>query len=242
MKKHIPNFITLLNLLSGCIAIVLSFDGNLILASYLIGLAAFFDFFDGMAARLLNSKSSIGKELDSLADVVSFGVVPGVIIYSLLKHNFDTPSIDFYSYNLIPFIGFMIPLFSALRLAKFNIDERQTESFIGLPTPANAILIASIPLILDQTHSLSGIDLQPISGIISNSYFLIAITLLLSYLLIAELPLMSLKFSSFNWSENKWRFLLLGISFILIILFSFAAIPFIMLLYILISVFQKSKF
>jgi len=142
IKEQIPNAITLLNLLTGCIAIVFGFEDQLVIASCLIGLAAVFDFFDGFAARLLKVSSPIGKELDSLADVVSFGIVPGVILYRLLSGNIDCPVINIAGKNIVPFIAFLIPLFSAIRLAKFNTDERQTDSFIGLPTPANAILIA----------------------------------------------------------------------------------------------------
>src|ERR1700740_2323055 len=144
MKKHLPNAITCANLFSGCIGIVFCFKENLIYAAYAIFLAAIFDFFDGLASRVLQSFSGIGKDLDSLADMVSFGVLPSVIIYELFL---QAPQIEHVS-TYLNYIAFLIPVFSALRLAKFNIDERQTEIFIGLPTPANAILIASLPLIL----------------------------------------------------------------------------------------------
>ncbi|OZA56958.1 MAG: CDP-diacylglycerol--serine O-phosphatidyltransferase, partial [Sphingobacteriales bacterium 39-40-5] len=142
MKKHIPNSVTCLNLFSGCLGIVFAFQGNLIWASYAIVIAAVFDFFDGMLARLLKAYSDIGKELDSLADMVSFGVLPSVIIYQLFALS---PQIDFGA-DWLSFSAFIIAVFSALRLAKFNIDTRQSENFIGLPTPANALLIASFPL------------------------------------------------------------------------------------------------
>ena len=236
IKEQIPNFLTLLNLLSGCIAIVFAFDGQLINASWLIGIAAVFDFFDGFVARLLKVSSPVGKELDSLADVVSFGVVPGVIMYKLILQSSNVPDIQISGINIIPFIAFLIPMFSALRLAKFNIDEQQAESFIGLPTPANAILIASFPLILDQESILTGLNISFISNIFNSFYFLLFLIILLSYLLVAELPLMSLKFKTFNWSENRSRYIFLLISLLLLIFFFYLAIPFIIITYIIISI------
>jgi len=234
IKEHIPNILTLLNLLSGCIAIVFAFE-NIILSSYLVGIAAIFDFLDGFAARLLNVKSKIGKDLDSLADMVSFGVVPGIILFRLIETSVINE--DYYAYFLsfVPFIAFLIPLFSALRLAKFNTDTRQEEMFYGLPTPANAILIASLPLILNQHTYIFGVDFSFLISLISNLYFLISLTIILSYLLIAEIPLLSLKFKSFGWEKNKARYVLLFLSLILLILFQYAGIPLIILLYILMS-------
>lgn len=234
MKKHIPNFITILNLLSGCIAITVAFQGNLILASWLMGLAAIFDFLDGMAARLLNVKSAIGKELDSLADMVSFGLLPGVIVFQLLSLNPNIIS------PLIPYIAFLIPAFSALRLAKFNTDTRQEEMFYGLPTPAVAILIASLPLILNQHAVIFGMDFSFIKQFLSNWYFLVSLTVLLSWLLVAEIPLMSLKFKSFGWTENRTRYVLILLSIILLICFQFAGVPLIILLYIILSLSQRN--
>ena len=143
IKNHIPNAITLLNLLSGIFSIYFGMEGNLLFSAYCIFIAAVFDFFDGFAARLLHAKSDIGEQLDSLADVVSFGVAPGFIMFHMIKLSLG---LDFES--SLPFFGFIIPLFSALRLAKFNVDENQTDSFIGIPTPAVALLIASFPLII----------------------------------------------------------------------------------------------
>ncbi len=240
IKEQIPNVITLLNLLTGCIAIVFGFEDQLVAASCLIGLAAVFDFFDGFAARLLKVSSPIGKELDSLADVVSFGIVPGVILYRLLSGNIDCPVINIAGKNIVPFIAFLIPLFSAIRLAKFNTDERQTDSFIGLPTPANAILIASFPLIIQQKSTLTGININLFSELTGNPYFIIILTIVLSYLLIAELPLMSLKFKTFNWKKNRIRYIFLSISMLLIILLFYTAIPLIILLYIILSLSSKN--
>jgi CDP-diacylglycerol--serine O-phosphatidyltransferase len=223
-----------LNLLCGCIAILLSFE-NLDAASYLIGIAIIFDFLDGFTARILNAKTDIGKDLDSLADVVSFGVAPGFILYFLIQIYSNELTLLVSGTSYIPFIAFVIPLFSALRLAKFNNDDRQTDHFIGLPTPANALLIASLPLIISQESTLTGICLDCVQSIVKNKYFLIALTVLLSYLLIAEIPLLSLKFQSFGWKENKFRYIFLGISLILLILFFYIAIPIIIIVYFILS-------
>jgi len=239
IKEQIPNFLTLLNLLSGCIAIVFAFDGQLIAASWLIGIAAVFDFFDGFVARLLKVSSPIGKELDSLADVVSFGVVPGVIMYNLILQSSNVPLVEVLKINIVPFVAFLIPMFSAFRLAIFNIDDRQSESFIGLPTPANAILIASFPLIFNQESILTGINISFISDVFNNFYFLLFLTILLSYLLVAELPLMSLKFKTFNWRENRSRYIFIAISLLLLIFFFYMAILFIIITYIIISIVSK---
>jgi len=241
IKRHIPNFITLLNLVSGCIAIIFIFNGNLPMASYLIFIAAVFDFLDGMAARILKVKSDIGKELDSLADIISFGLVPGFIMMKLLESSSGFTDVNVGFTSVIPYLGLLIPVFSALRLAKFNIDSRQTQNFIGLPTPANAILIASLPLIMAQTTTLIGMDLDWFVNLITNLYVLIGLTVVLSYLLVAELPLFSLKISKNEPARNKIKFIFIGISFILFIIFYFVAIPFIMALYILLSLLFKSN-
>lgn len=231
MKRHIPNFLTSMNLFSGCLALVAAFNGNLVAASILIGIAGIFDFFDGFSARILHVKSEIGKELDSLADVVSFGVVPAAIIFMMLKQN-TSPiiGISIFGTDIIAYIAFVIPVFSALRLAKFNLDTRQTDSFIGVPTPANAILIASFPLILKQLG-----DNHFLSTILHNSYFLIAFTIIFSFLLVSELPLFAMKFKNIKWKENWYRFVFIFCSLILIILFQFIALPIIIFLYIAIS-------
>jgi CDP-diacylglycerol--serine O-phosphatidyltransferase len=229
VKKHLPNAITCCNLFSGCIGIVFTFQENLIYAAYAIFLAAIFDFFDGLASRVLQSYSGIGKDLDSLADMVSFGVLPSAIMYELFL---QAPQI----HNLSPylnFIAFLIPVFSALRLAKFNVDTRQAESFIGLPTPANAILIASFPLIMEQHSELSKYILNP--------FGLSIFTLVMCGLLVAELPLMSLKFKSRDFQENIYRYLLLLFSAILILFFKFAAVPVVILFYIGLSIIQFKK-
>ena len=226
VKKHLPNAITCANLFSGCIGIVFTFQDNLKFAAYAIFLAAIFDFFDGFASRVLQSFSGIGKDLDSLADMVSFGVLPSAIMYELLLQAPQIPHVSEY----LNFIAFLIPVFSALRLAKFNTDTRQAESFIGLPTPANAILIASIPLILLQYNSVARYILNP--------YGLSLFVVIMCTLLVAEIPLMSLKFKNRDFNKNFYRYLLLLFSSILILFFKFAAVPVVIVIYITLSIIQ----
>ncbi len=221
MRKHIPNLLTISNLICGCLALFYSFHNNLIASACLIGIASIFDFMDGFVARMLNESSPIGKELDSLADLVSFGLVPGSVIFHLI----DTSYLHTYS-----FIALAIPIFSAYRLAKFNTDERQNKYFIGLPTPANALIILSIPLI---TH------LQPnsfISRFINIPEFLIFATIILSILLVSELQLLSFKFNTLRFNENKGQYYFIGISLIMIVLLKFSAIPILAIIYLLISI------
>ncbi len=227
MKKHIPNAITCTHLFSGCTGIFFAFQGKLDYAAYAVFTAAFFDFLDGMAARLLKVHSKIGKQLDSLADMVSFGVLPAFIIFMLLAEK------DFgVEPNWTCFSAFFIAIFSALRLAKFNVDTRQTNSFIGLPTPASAMLSASFPLILIFQQNAS------FTGIILNHWFLIIYIAVNCWLLVAELPLLSLKFKNLDFSENSYRYILLFFGLISLLIFKFAAIPFIIFFYILLSIIQ----
>lgn len=248
----IPNAITCLNLLSGCIAIVLALDGkyNLVFSAYFIILAAVFNFLDGFAARLLKSYSDVGKELDSLADVVSFGIAPSFIMFNLMRQTMrikelglGVPKLQM----LILFTAFLIAIFSALRLAKFNVDERQKHKFIGLPTPANALFIASLPLIIE--YDPAALILFPQMGnniyfflaliIVATSilklYILLPVVIISSFLLIAEFPMFSLKFENYSFAENRTRYLFIGISILLFIIFQSLAVPFIVFLYILIS-------
>jgi CDP-diacylglycerol--serine O-phosphatidyltransferase len=227
LKKHLPNAITCANLFSGCIGIVLAFKGELIAASYAIFLSAIFDFFDGLASRVLKSFSGIGKDLDSLADMVSFGVLPAVIMYQLLLQGHQIDKVSDY----LNFIAFLIPVFSALRLAKFNVDTRQAENFIGLPTPANAILIASFPLIIDHHN-------EYYVPFLLNPYVLSVLVIIMCSLLVVEVPMMSLKFKNRDFNKNIFRYLLLLFSAILILFFKFAAVPVIILIYITLSVIQ----
>jgi CDP-diacylglycerol--serine O-phosphatidyltransferase len=226
MKKHIPNTVTCLNLFSGCLGIVFAFEGRLELASYMILTAAIFDFADGMLARLLKAYSDLGKDLDSLADMVSFGVLPSVILYQLFLRSQSSDPL----YEWLSFSAFLVAVFSALRLAKFNNDKRQAEHFIGLPTPANAMLIASLPFIAQQDIFISSFLQSPV--------FLTFFSLTMGGLLISEIELMSLKFSSLDLKKNLPRYILVFSSLILLVIFKFAAVPLIIILYFLISFIQ----
>lgn len=223
IKKHIPNFLTCCNLICGCIGIAEAFKGNLVAASYLTFLACLFDFFDGFVARILRVTSSIGKELDSLADMVTFGLLPGIIVYQLLF-----TGVSYENSKWVALTAFLIPVFSALRLAKFNIDTRQSDSFIGVPTPANAILITSFPLIIESNK-------MGLASTVSNAYFLVGITLIMSCLLVAELPLFALKFKSFKWVGNQIRYGFLISTVVLFLILNWAAIPVIIISYIILS-------
>ena len=239
IKKNIPNSITCANLLCGCIAIVCAFNDNLIWSTYLVGIAGILDFLDGFIARQLNVHSEIGKQLDSLADMVTFGAVPGIVMYKmLLSSNSFSGSFDNISALslYLPFTAFLITIFSAIRLAKFNIDTRQSNSFIGVPTPANAILICSLPLIKFFQPQAGNLNLIPI---IENTWLLMALTILMSYLLVAELPLFALKFKNFSWSDNRTRYSFLLAAVLMLLLFQFIAIPFIIFLYVILSVIDK---
>ncbi|MCB0458433.1 MAG: CDP-alcohol phosphatidyltransferase family protein [Flavobacteriaceae bacterium] len=243
MKKHIPNIITLLNLFSGTIAVLLAVSDRLVEAALFVMLGIFFDFFDGLAARLLKVQSELGKELDSLADMVTSGVVPGIVMYQLFIkathknwstfENVSVIDLEISKIHFLPFIGLLLTLAAAYRLAKFNLDTRQTTSFIGLPTPAMSLFVLSLPLIL-LYHSDSWA-----AGIILNQYSLVFITLLLSYLMNAEIPLFSLKFKHFSLKESWIQIAFLIISIVLLGQFRFVAIPFIILIYIVLSIFKK---
>ncbi len=250
IKRNIPNAITLGNLFCGCLAIVKCFEGDLVWAAYLVGIAAVLDFFDGFAARILKVTSPIGKDLDSLADMVTFGVVPGVMMFKLFKitipiQNWEgcvgcempghylTPSV---LESYLPYLALLIPIFSAIRLAKFNNDTRQTESFIGLPTPANAILICSLPLIIYFSSGIDGSIYPTRASMIINQYgFLTSLTLITSLLLIAPIPLFALKFKNFKWRGNEIRFVFLIWSLLSLVFLQFIGIPFIIISYILFS-------
>ena len=207
---------------------------RLVSAAYLIGIAAVADFFDGLVARALRVSSPIGKDLDSLADMVSFGVVPGAIMYQLLQVALPGPLIGYLhmpttSSLLVPYLGFCITIFSALRLAKFNNDTRQTSSFIGLPTPACTLVVASLPLILNSNEF--GLE-----GIILNPWVLLGLTVVLSGLLVAELPLFALKFKNLRWLGNRRRFLFVVLALGLVGWLRAAGVPLAVLLYVLLSV------
>lgn len=220
VKNHIPNAITLLNIFVGVVGIIFVLDGDLLSGAYFVLLAAFFDFLDGFVARLLRVQGELGKQLDSLADVVSFGVLPGVMLFSLAEDNA--------SLSLIPYLTLIIPMLSAYRLAKFNLDTRQSDQFIGLPTPANALLISTLPHLILSYPSM-GIWIQ-------NSVVLAALAWILGILLIAEIPLIAMKFQNFKIQGNEFRFILLLTALTLFSLFGLAGVPFIILVYIILSI------
>lgn len=235
MKKHIPNIITLGNLFCGCIAIVLISTGDTVEATYFVSIALLCDFFDGFAARMLKVTSTIGKDLDSLADMVTFGVVPGLVMFMMIGERSVTicpdetgSIIKVFSCVRVPYIAFIIPILSAVRLAKFNNDTRQTTSFIGLPTPANAALICSLPLIKHFNP-----ELYP--AFLENPYVLCVLSVILSLLLVAEIPLFALKFKNFAWKGNEIRYVFLLLSLLFLITLKFVGIPLIILLYIFLS-------
>jgi len=209
------------NLLCGCIGLVMAMRGHLDTAAWLIGLAAILDFGDGFVARLVKVSGPFGKELDSLADVVTFGVLPATIVFQLCW---------FQQLGPISYAAFLIAVLSALRLANFNIDTRQSESFIGLPVPANAMLIAAFPLMSRY---------QPQYDSIWQNDIAMGMMIAFSFMLVSEVPLFALKFKSFGWAENRIKFSFLIASALLLLFLHFAAIPLIIVLYILMSLFTK---
>lgn len=241
MKRHIPNLITLLNVLCGCIATVFAVANVLEMAALFVCLGIFFDFLDGLAARLLHVKSELGVQLDSLADMITSGLVPGIVMFQLLNMS------ELSGWNMtakvslagnadvsfLPFFGFLITLASAYRLAKFNIDENQATSFIGLPTPANALLIISLPLILLYQNN------DMLNTIILDQWFLIGLTLLSGYLLNSRIELFALKFENWNFKDNALRYIFIIISFVLLITMRFLGIPLIVIFYVLGSLVQN---
>ena len=244
MIKQIPNIITSLNLLCGCVAIMFAVSGDLVSASFFAFAGIFLDFFDGLAARVLNAQSQVGLQLDSLADVVTSGVLPGIVMVQLLSEALTGTSLDISAIfsdtanntsieSYLPFIGLLIAVASGYRLAKFNVDIRQTTSFIGLPVPANTLLILSLPLIISFQAS------KQITEVILTPWFLIIITLVSCVLLNAEIPLFGLKFKTWNFKDNAVRYLFLIASILLLVVLKFIAIPIIIFLYILVSVFWK---
>ncbi len=231
LTRHIPNTVTCLNLFSGCIACVMAFEAKYEYALGFIILSAIFDFFDGMLARLLNAPSAIGKELDSLADDISFGVAPALLIFTFLREDslilpaFLNPLRD-----LIPYTAFLIAVFSALRLAKFNIDERQSSSFIGLPTPANALFWASL---IAGSHNLLLAEV--------NALWIMALIFFFSWLLVAEIPMFSLKFKNLSWKDNKTTFVFLLTSIPLLFLLKVTGIAAVITWYIVLSFVNSKK-
>lgn len=222
IKKHIPNFITCLNLLSGMTGIHFVLDGNIHYGAYFIILAAIFDFLDGFLARILKVHSEIGKQLDSLADLVTFGVLPAFIIFQWISSVDPTPTFSYFA--------LVIGVFSALRLAKFNVDTRQSDRFIGVPTPANALLISTLPFLYDSFPKTLAWLINPIS--------LVAISIIMSLLLVAEIPLIALKFKDFTVSNNVFRYLTIFIALICISVLGLAGVPLLIISYIGLSILE----
>lgn len=241
MKKHIPNFVTFLNLFCGSVAVLFAVNGNMKMTAVFVFLGIFFDFFDGLLARKLNVQSELGVQLDSLADMVTSGLVPGIVMMHLLSLSVKSGWNESYlcqafyieGTNFLPFFGLLITIASAYRLAKFNISENQSDAFIGLPTPANTLLILSLPLILEFQNS------DAMNAIILNEWVLIGTTIASCFLLNANIKLLALKFRNWTFKDNPARYLLIILSAILLIIFKFAAIPLIIILYIIISLLNK---
>lgn len=225
IKAQIPNMFTMLNLFSGCVALVFVADFNFELAFYFVCLGIFFDFFDGFFARKFNVAGPLGVQLDSLADMVTSGVVPGFVMFQLLK---DYDSIN--SQNFIAYLGFIITLGACYRLAKFNIDTRQSDSFIGLPTPANALFFTSLPLV-----NASFFD-DNFNGVIYNNWVLVGLCFLSAYVMNAEIPLFSLKIKNFSFVKYKLQIFFLLLSIVLLLIFQVLAVPMIIVIYVLLSV------
>jgi CDP-diacylglycerol---serine O-phosphatidyltransferase len=246
MVKQIPNILTSLNLLCGCVAVLFAVSGDLITAAVFIFLGIFFDFFDGLAARSLKVQSEVGLQFDSLADMITSGLAPGLVMVQLLSRSltgdyfaiaevFSTPGWNSSISSLLPLTGLLIVVASGYRLAKFNVDTRQTDRFIGLPTPANALLILSFALIL---------EFQPATwseAIILNKWFLMGMTVVSSILLIAEIPLFALKFKSWDLKSNTKRYVFLVICLVSLVLLKFLALPLIIAVYILMSLVWKDR-
>lgn len=235
-KKHVPNLITLCNLSAGLIALIFAFNTHYQMAFVWVCIGIFFDFWDGFFARILKVQSEMGLQLDSLADMVTSGVVPGLVMYQLLseiainQEEYNLSSDNLYL-GILPYAGFIITLASCYRLAKFNVDKRQTDSFIGLPTPANALFILSLPVI--EAHSDgTGIEFE----MLSNPFVLVGISLLSAFMLNAEIPLFSLKLKHFDWETHKIQVIFLVLSVLLLFFFQYLGIPLIILSYVILSV------
>ncbi|KEO74647.1 CDP-diacylglycerol--serine O-phosphatidyltransferase [Anditalea andensis] len=222
--RHIPNTLTCLNLISGMAGIYFVLEGHIYYGAYFILLAAFFDFFDGFAARMLKVSSDIGKELDSLADLVTFGVLPAFIIFKMMM--------DINNESYLPFITFLIGVFSAIRLAKFNVDTRQTERFIGLPTPANALLLSALPF--------TALHVEWVADLLINNYFLAGLSVVMSLLLVAEIPLIALKFKNFGVKDNIYRYLVLLISIVSVLWLGLGGIPLVIISYVGLSLIENA--
>jgi CDP-diacylglycerol--serine O-phosphatidyltransferase len=230
IKKHIPNTITLLNLFCGCIALVFVSKDQFEMAFFFVCLGIFLDFFDGFFARLFKVSGPLGLQLDSLADMVTSGVVPGFVMFKMMQSSSVYMNEGYLQF--FPYLGFIITLGSCMRLAKFNIDTRQTDSFIGLPTPANALFILSLPLVLDYYSAESMMFLE----ILTEKWVLLLIALFSAYILNAEIPLFSLKIKKFNFKDNALQIIFLVISVLLLFFLQYLGVALVIIFYVLLSV------
>ena len=221
MIRHIPNILTLCNLACGCYGIVMVFRGDILMGSFMIWAGALFDFLDGFAARMLKKFSSIGKDLDSLADLITFCFLPATIVFASIE--FTTPG------SYLAFAGYLLVIFGAVRLARFNNDPRQSEHFYGLPVPASGLFVSALPFI-----SAEGQD--SIFSFATEPYALVTIAVLLSVMMVSDIKLMSLKFSNFSFGENWQRYLLVLLALLLLVFLQIVAIPIIILLYVVWSI------
>jgi len=231
----VPNILTLINLFSGCMAVVFIFSFHIELMPYCVAVSLAADFFDGFAARFFKSATDVGKQLDSLADVVSFGLVPGLVLFQMLFQSYSTGS-EFYSNPKIYLYSspaFLVTLFSALRLAKFNVDTRQTEGFLGLATPAATIFIIGMLLVLNNNSFGLG-------HLVFDKVVVYAVILVISALMVSDIPMFAFKFKSFGWKGNEIVYLFIILSLILMATLKFAAISLIVILYILVSIVKQA--
>lgn len=242
---NLPNILTLINLFSGCLGIYFAFTLRFDLVPYCVAVSLIADYFDGFAARFTKTFTDLGKQLDSLADMVSFGMLPGTVLFMFVLYTYDISGV-IEGDNILPVLyaspAFLVTLFSALRLAKFNIDTRQSDSFIGLATPASTIFVIGVLFMHGYPSVANPGDFQtyaPIARFFSSRVALYVYVVLLSLLMVAELPMFSFKFKSFGWKGNEIRYLFIILSVVLIATLKFAAVSLIIVLYILISVAQK---
>ena len=238
LKKHIPNLLTLGNLFCGTVACIFAVQANFTLAGLFVAIGIFFDFFDGFVARILNVSGALGKQLDSLADMVTSGVVPGIIMFNLLANKQTVPfnfKDELLLHSYVPFLGLIVTLGACYRLAKFNIDTRQSDSFIGLPTPAMTLFVISLPLIKEYS------DFEIAQNLIDNNYFLCLIILLLTYLMNAELQLFSLKFKEYSIKNNFIKYLFIVVSILMIFFLKYISIPLIIVIYVVLSLISNYR-
>ena len=233
LKQHIPNTLTCGNLVSGCLSILFLTQNMPVKAALMIFVAGLFDFLDGFSARLLHAHSPIGADLDSLSDMVSFGVAPGFILYYLMRHASDLPTLSLLNINVLPCLAFLLTVFAAIRLAKFNIDDTQRTSFWGLPTPGMAIFIASLPLALSQMGHLKDGAL--------GYWACLGIALIFSFMMVSHQRFFSFKMKSLKWKGNEVRWIFLLVAIVSFVIFQWLALPFVMILYILLSIFFAGR-